>query len=74
MVGGVRPYFEVGLVHGDGGDHGGHAVAPQTVPQHRGHQGVPVGDVGAALRQRNDNLERVVNTTFERKEWPRERM
>ena len=56
-VGGVRPYFEVALLRGDGGNHGGHAVSPQTVLQHRGHQRVPVGDVGAALRQRNDNLD-----------------
>jgi len=51
-------YINVAFLYGARGNHGGHAVAPQTVSQYRGHHRVAVGNVLTALvGQRDDHLQ-----------------
>lgn len=57
MSGIKETYINVPPLHRHSSYHGGHAVATQTVPEHRGHHGVAVRDVGAILlRQSYDDL------------------
>lgn len=45
----TKPYINIPRLHWHHGDHGGHAVASQTVSEHRGHHGVSVRNVRAIL-------------------------
>lgn len=43
----MTSYLKVPVINCNGGNHGGHAVAPQAIPQHRSQEGVPVWNMGA---------------------------